>query len=162
MVIHTNCTVCCRRIKSWHTCSSRCTFFCHCTLRSEFQGQFSRQVHLLESFVLSYEGSYHFTDLPCLQHLTYFWSARVFFSRLFILPKPTPGMPALLETTVKSFKSNLSLKALINELGTPLKPKPPTSRVLLLFMSLIASWADAQILLICLLDTEEENCRRAT
>lgn len=75
-------------------------------------------------------------------------------------PSPTPGMPALFETTVKSFNSDRSLRALIRELGTPLKPNPPTRIVVLLFMSLIASWAESTILLIFLLAAVEENCRR--
>ena len=75
-------------------------------------------------------------------------------------PSPTPGIPALFDTTVKSCKSFLSLKALMRELGTPENPNPPTSSVVLPFMSLIASWAESHILLMALLALEEENSWR--
>jgi hypothetical protein len=72
-------------------------------------------------------------------------------------PSPTPGIPALFDATVKSFKSGRSRSALINELGTPENPNPPTSTVVLPFISLIASCAESQILLIALLAVEDEN-----
>ena len=75
------------------------------------------------------------------------------------LPSPTPGIPALFDTTVKSFKSGRSRSALINELGTPENPNPPTSTVVLPFISLIASCAESQILLIALLAVKDENSR---
>ena len=69
-------------------------------------------------------------------------------------------MPALFDTTVKSLKSGLSLRALIRVAGTPENPNPPTSKVLPLCISRIASCADGHILLIANLAHELENWRR--
>lgn len=74
-------------------------------------------------------------------------------------PSPTPGIPALLLTTVKFVRSDRSRKALMRVFGTPEKPKPPTSSVESDFMSLMASCAEETILLIAGRDALAEKKR---
>jgi hypothetical protein len=61
---------------------------------------------------------------------------------------------------VKSRSSGRSRTALMRELGTPEKPKPPTKIMDELFKSLIASWADGTILLMAGRETVMEKFRR--
>lgn len=75
------------------------------------------------------------------------------------VPSPTPGIPALFDTTVKSLRSGRSRSAFISEFGTPEKPKPPTSKTEFPCMSLMASCAEGHILFMERFGTEDENWR---
>ena len=69
-------------------------------------------------------------------------------------------MPALFETTVRSLTSGRSRTALIKELGTPEKPKPPTRMVDEPVMSLTASLAEGDSLSMARLVVDTEKFRR--
>lgn len=158
----TYCSISGRGIESRHSRSSSSTLLGDSALRSELKRQVSVQVHLLKDFVFTNERGNHLADLTGFEQLACL-SVKTTHGRgagYHDLPRPTPGIPALLDTTVKSLMSGRSRTALMRVLGTPEKPKPPTKTVEERFMSLMASAADGHILLIARCEAVIEKFRR--
>lgn len=163
-------SVCRRCIEGGDTSSTCSTFLSHGALRDQFELELPSEILALEKFVLSNVRRNHLANLARLEQLAYVKASMLATSQdieqqccyiLSCLPSPTPGMPALFETTVKSTRSLRSRMLLINVAGTPENPNPPTRIVSPLFTLAIASSALGQILLMASCRAVAENVREA-